>query len=947
MNIVETPHNAKAAGLFPLPAEARTGWLTDAKVVVPYTIIGSETPISKRYTSKEGRPVKVGSDAPLFRGLAERCELRGSATQMAGQLAEELSLLGPTNALICAPPPEPPQGKVSWPIVTEAERPSTPGAIARTKEFFPAIRGPALMGLDFDVKDYPAEIKKRLTETNLREALEAVFPEMAGAAMVSRPSMSVGIRHKGTGAATPDVSGLHRFLFVTNGEDIEAAAQLLADRLMLAGWLWGLVTAAGSILPKTLIDLSASRDVGRLWYEGTPVLGGSDLELVPEARKPIARPGGLLDLSSLRPLTTEETERLAVLKTAMRERYTDEAERARLGHRQRLRTKVPDPSKRKAFDVDHDRAVDRQELQGDFPIQLDDGRLVTPREILSHPNRYDGATCPDPLEPEYGGGRNKAILLVGGGDIRIESHAHGGMTYRICLKVDDVFEEIKDERGIEPQDPFGYGDTVAVLEPPHGALPAVIGDWATDLAERVGTPVAFPAAAAIAVISGAIGSKFSVQPKEHDHSWTEPGFLWLGLVESPGGKKSPIISAATAPLAKVNAEKVEATARAYRQWEQDAATAKKAKLPPPPEPKSHRNIVDNFTMEALAGVLVDNPAGVLVVQDELAGLIGSFDAYKAGGKGNDRQMMLRLFDGREASVDRVGRRHARVECWGASLLGGIQPRKITEMANNLEADGLLQRIIPIFGDGKKRAGADRAPDDTAKAAYYSVVQTLARAEKQITNPIRLSQEALTIWRPLTERIEALAELPGTSDAWRGHLGKWPGFSARLLLICHTLDRWGVELSEIDMLLVSAATASRAVKLVEWLLANSLRFYSECIGAGETGDDAQWIAGHILAKPITDKITRRDVGQARSEFRDKPERVARAMNYLVNIGWVNADTERRLDDRYGATQWTICPAVHDGRFHDRTELERKRRRSVQQAIVAAGKERSRLLGGLDG
>jgi len=491
----------------------------------------------------------------------------------------------------------------------------------------------------------------------------------------------------------------------------------------------------------------------------------------------------------------------------------------------------------------------------------------------------------------------------------------------------------------EPRDVFGDGDTAAVLDLPRGALPSVVEDWALDTSERMGAPSAFAAVAALATVSGALGSKLRIQPKQHDTSWTEPAFLWFAIVEEPGGKKSPIISAATAPLSAADARHARAAAKAYAEWEERKVELKRQHLPSGPEPKAKRMVMENFTLEALSSVLADNPAGVLVRQDELTQLIGSLDQYK-GGRGSDRPMMLSLFDGRESRVDRAGKRHLHVECWGASILGGIQPRKITEMAHNLDADGFLQRFLVVWGDGAKRRGIDRAPDAGAALAYRRTVEHLAEADLPFAGPVVLSTEAHVVWSGLLTRIETLADLPGLSDAWRGHLGKWPGFSARLLLIHHVLDVLDVGLALADQQPVSVNTARRAARVVEWLLGNSLRFYAECIGAGEAGDDAKWIAGYILARGIVGQITRRDVGQARRELRDDPDRLGRAMRFLEHMDWLTPDIDYRVD-RHGPARWTICPLVHE-RFAPRAEQERRRRGAEVVKIEAAAAERRRLL-----
>ena len=955
MTIPQTAPSAKTDNA--PPGQAKELWPSTASVIqlpqpVRYTIIRSASPIAKRFGAEDGKPVKLPSDAVLYRGTATRFSLTGDASEMAMQLAADLEALGSDEVLVCAPPPA---TQNSWPVVTEAEVAGTPGAISRTRKNFPAPAGPALFGLDFDTKDFPSHVLGRLMEMgpgNLSDALAEAFPVFASAASVTRPSMSVGVRHKSTGQATSQNAGLHRYYFASQGDLIPEFAKSLAERLMLNGWLWGVVSKSGSVLFRTLIDVAASSDPSRLWYEGRAILG-DDLEYVPGAREPKVREGGFLDLSLLAPLAVEERTKLEAMKSAVRESLADEAARARFAHSETVRERMPSVS-RSVFEADYRRAVDDQVLQGAFPISLDDGTTTTPKEILANRAKFHRKTCSDPIEPEYGGGRNKAVIFTDGPSVRIESVAHGGISYVVMLSVGDVFEPVDDDGKEDdsrsgPQDPFDYGDTASVLEVPMGVLPDILDRFARDTSERIGTPVAYPAVAALATISGAIGSKLRIQPKEHDTSWTEPAFLWLAIVEEPGGKKSPIIRAATAPLMKVNAEKVAEGERRYAEWLEVKRLAAKSKDPIPPEPKTGRSIVDGFTMEELAGLLDDNHGCVLVVQDELTGLLGSFDAYKAN-KGADRPLMLRLFDGSEASVDRVGRRHVRVPCWGASLIGGIQPRKIAELASSMDADGLLQRFIPIFGDGKKYPSLDRAPDAAALAAYTGLVETLARTEHIWTQPVRLTQEALAVWRPLAKRIETLADLGGLSDAWRGHLGKLPGMSARVLLICHVLDNWkpafahgDIEgLAQIDTAPVTAASAFRAVRLVEWLLANSLRFYQECIGAGEAGEDARWIAGHILANGVKDKVTRHDIGQARKELRDKPERVARAMNYLAQLGWVVPDMENRVDARLGATWWTICPEVHDGRFASYAEVEHAKRRNTQAAIRAAGHERARLM-----
>lgn len=502
-----------------------------------------------------------------------------------------------------------------------------------------------------------------------------------------------------------------------------------------------------------------------------------------------------------------------------------------------------------------------------------------------------------------------------------------------------LVEEAPVTQWAEPRDVFGDGDPRRLLDIPPDTLPVVLERWAKDTSARMGAPAAFAAGAAIATLSAAIGSKHRIQPKAFDTSWTEPAFLWLAIIEEPGGKKSPLISAATAPLSKLDAERAKEDGKAWAEWN-ERKSKRRARDEPGPgsEPRIRRHVVESFTMEALTNVLKSNTSGVLVRQDELTQLIGALDAYKTA-KGSDRPLLLSLFDGREMRVDRSGKGLTYVECWGAGVVGGIQPRMIAKMANSLEADGLLQRFIPVLGDGSRHADQDRAPDAAAVAAYYSLIRGVAEAQPIFPEAVRLSAGAQEIWRGLASRLEALRALP-LSDAWRGHLGKWPGFSSRLLLILHVAETWD-GLVPVEMAPVSDTTATRAVRLVEWLLSHSIRFYEECVGIGEAGEDARWIAGHILSGGRREKITRRDIGQARHEFRGDQNRVARAMHYLDKMSWCLPETTERVD-RFGPSRWEINPLVFD-RFASRAETERARREAIRQDIDVAVAERRRIKG----
>ena len=491
-----------------------------------------------------------------------------------------------------------------------------------------------------------------------------------------------------------------------------------------------------------------------------------------------------------------------------------------------------------------------------------------------------------------------------------------------------------------PTDIFGDGSSGPPAELAGGILPTVLGDAAFDMAERIGVSTAFAGAAVFATASAAVGSKLKIQPRQLDTDWLQPAFLWFGLIEDPGGKKSPIINAAIAPLARLDARTSAHGRRAVDEWQH----RKKPKdAPYEPKPAIERYVVDNFTMEALTATLAENPHGLLISDDELTGLITSLDAYKAA-KGGDRSALLRLFDGSSRRVDRAGTGLTPVDMWGASVLGGIQPKKIAAMAGNLEEDGLLQRFLPIVGDGLRRPGVDRLVNENAKRTYEAAITSVAELRLMMPKPIRLSEPAYDELKELWARVERLSALPEMSDAWRGHLGKWPGIAARIFLIFHVFDTWPILEGACDDYPIDPDTARRASRFSEFLLAHAMRFYARFVGLGEMGVRARWIAGFLLARCEGEqRVTRRMVEAARHEYRDDPRKTADAMRFLEFVGWVR--TDGTIDRHHVATAWTINPQIFVD-FQSRAETEKAERFARQERIKIAATERSRIMENFD-
>ena len=115
-----------------------------------------------------------------------------------------------------------------------------------------------------------------------------------------------------------------------------------------------------------------------------------------------------------------------------------------------------------------------------------------------------------------------------------------------------------------------------------------------------------------------------------------------------------------------------------------AAKEPKVSKKPPPPVKPPRCIINDATPEKVAEILSRYPSGSLMVHDELAGWLDSFERYNSGQ--SPRAFYLSCWNGGTFLKDRVGKgtrdlnAEIRVDNLALSILGGIQPDRLAGSA---------------------------------------------------------------------------------------------------------------------------------------------------------------------------------------------------------------------------------------------------------------------------
>ncbi|MDQ3301769.1 MAG: DUF3987 domain-containing protein, partial [Actinomycetota bacterium] len=372
---------------------------------------------------------------------------------------------------------------------------------------------------------------------------------------------------------------------------------------------------------------------------------------------------------------------------------------------------------------------------------------------------------------------------------------------------------------------------------PVDAMPTACRTLIEESEKALGCAPELVALPMLAVLSSAIGTSRVVEIKG---GWREWPALFLAVVASPGAMKTPAAKVSKKPafdrqrkLGKSYAEDKEDYKREVRQWDVDKREAQKNSEPAPEEPETptmSRCVASDTTVEALVGILEDNPRGLLLHKDELAGWVRSMDQYK-GGKGSDRQHWLSFWSCDEVVVDRKSRMGEPliVAKPFVSLFGGIQPAMLGELGAGAE-DGLMDRFLFAYPKPRQVRFTEDEISEKAQARYTTLHDklanlTLATDEHGDPNPkpLKLSREARALFAKRVDDIGAQMLEPGFPSRLEGVWSKLRGHLARLslvLAVCRCVEN---DLREERVEVEDIEAASR---LLAYFAAHARRVYAE-------------------------------------------------------------------------------------------------------------------------
>ena len=342
-------------------------------------------------------------------------------------------------------------------------------------------------------------------------------------------------------------------------------------------------------------------------------------------------------------------------------------------------------------------------------------------------------------------------------------------------------------------------------------------------------------------------------------SYRVPLNLYMALVARTGAKKSPLSTLLVSePTQTLRLDLARDHSRAMSNWTEQNRGVKPSERPDPPQPAYIS--VSETTAEALAGQLQVHEARGLALsihREELAGLFGGLNQYRAG-RGSDSEQLLEAYDGAGFRSLRVaasngGRSYERCHL---SIWGTIQPEILQSLVANGDASGLWARFLFVpLPAVVVRVADEETPEQIA--ATDAAADFLAAACDHIyrlpRTSLTLDPEARRAFMDFEEAAQGFA-LKATLPAHGALMGKAPGKVLRIAALLHLL--WSWELGAPFSTPLGLGVVERAILLVGVVNEWTLGIHEAAADSGEASDLMRMI--HGLAEATGRAITWRDV-----------------------------------------------------------------------------------------
>lgn len=433
------------------------------------------------------------------------------------------------------------------------------------------------------------------------------------------------------------------------------------------------------------------------------------------------------------------------------------------------------------------------------------------------------------------------------------------------------------------------------VEPfPVHILPPVLRNFVKEGARAIGCPPDLIAVPLMVFAGTAIGASRVVQIKE---GWTESPRVYAALVARAGEKKSPAFKLAMRPFVahqnKLQAEfkeqerlwrkqktqyelELQEWKRSARRGDMDAFDMPE----PPPPPVLSQIFTTDATIEALSALLEQNPRGLVLSRDELAGWTKSFNQYRSG-RGADKEYWLSFWNGSDVVINQKGSEQPLILSNPfVSVVGCLPPSVLSEITKGGK-DGLLDRVLFSYPNPVPLRWTEDEMSELTVLEVEKVFDGLFGLDLDASGSAKVIEftfKARELWVDWVTRHYGEQNAPGSPEILRGPWAKLEAYCARFALILQ-LVRFVT--GETTTEKIDEVSVSGSIALIEYFKSHTKRVYMYLRSTSEEKLIVDVLA--YLAK-IGEKISARDLQRKRFPGIERAAQAKAFLSMLADQGY---------------------------------------------------------------
>ena len=471
---------------------------------------------------------------------------------------------------------------------------------------------------------------------------------------------------------------------------------------------------------------------------------------------------------------------------------------------------------------------------------------------------------------------------------------------------------------------------------PIKALPPILREMVTGIAETTGTDTAMAATSMLSAVSYCFTGVYRMQGKP-DHS--EPPMIYSFIVAEPSERKSPVVKFIKKPFVdfemQYNLEHTEEFHKAEAVKKKLLLEADKlekegskdvvdqiAKLRTQAEQMGtvgrRRIAVDDITPESLIQLMGRNRS-LLMISDE-AGTLGNFAGRYSNNSMPNMDMILKAWSGESFFCDRATKETIQIPtpCLSISLAG--QPYLWENMVSNpvFRNSGLLARFFYCFPKSKvgTRRYDSKAIAPVIVDSYNRLIDILltrkfnagSTNEKFLKFDETAQQNFIDYYNHYIEKIQ-LTEFVNCKD-WGG---KYHGQILRLCCVIHCV-KCVLKNENPENVLVSADTLCNAIDIADYYKEQAIYAFN-IVGVDQEILKAEKALEIIKAKQIKEGFQSALLKKYRNKIFAESDDFYKALKLLEEYGYVALD-ERETGNHKSAVYVYVNPKVFEKPSDDR-------------------------------